>query len=552
MRKLFRNIFLLLVITFFCFSIAYATDEAVLGNSRWKVDSSGNLVPITTNAYAIGTTAYYPSEICLGGTCKTSWGSVVSPMTDASGYTSPTDAGAYLRLYDTGYIRLGDATNAGDYYVLFTGDSDAWYAGQYDTTNDFEIGYGSTIGTTPRLSIVDSSTVTNVVIGDATEYDMQITFDGNAQDYYIGLDDGTDDLIIGLGSAVGTTPAIDIDENLAIITYGDITMTGTTPTLTIGDAGQEDAKVVFDGNAQDYYVGLDDTDDSLNIGLGSTLGTTPAINIASSLALTTYADITMTGTTPTLTVGDAGNEDNMVVFDGVVDFAVGVDATAAVFEIDNGSDLDATCAISIDANENVTFPSGNVNIVDDKNLVFGTDSNWAIQYDEGVDDQLIFLTAGTTATATTDPLFEIIVGATPTADQQVFGVSKGTQASNTALLVLDEDGDMVVTGTTTSTGVLTASSTSTLAGAVSVTGGAVTVTGTTPIVTIGDAGNEDNTLLFDGQSTKDFYMATDNADDSLNNYSIGAILDVANLVLSAQSPFLKVMILPLLLYCCTT
>jgi hypothetical protein len=59
-------------------------------------------------------------------------------------------------------------------------------------------------------------------------------------------------------------------------------MVGTTPTLTIGDAGAEDTKIVFDGNAQDYYIGLDDTDDELKIGLGSAVGTTPAISINAS------------------------------------------------------------------------------------------------------------------------------------------------------------------------------------------------------------------------------------------------------------------------------
>ena len=53
-----------------------------------------------------------------------------------------------------------------------------------------------------------------------------------------------------------------------------VTINGTTPTLTIGDAGAEDAKIVFDGNAQDFHIGLDDSADSLTIGLGSTLGTT--------------------------------------------------------------------------------------------------------------------------------------------------------------------------------------------------------------------------------------------------------------------------------------
>ena len=55
---------------------------------------------------------------------------------------------------------------------------------------------------------------------------------------------------------------------------GDVKMIGTTPTLTIGDAGAEDTKIVFDGNAQDFHIGLDDGTDDLYIGLGSTLGTT--------------------------------------------------------------------------------------------------------------------------------------------------------------------------------------------------------------------------------------------------------------------------------------
>ena len=43
---------------------------------------------------------------------------------------------------------------------------------------------------------------------------------------------------------------------------------------TIGSGAEEDTKLVFDGNAQDFHIGLDDTADSLAIGLGSALGTT--------------------------------------------------------------------------------------------------------------------------------------------------------------------------------------------------------------------------------------------------------------------------------------
>ena len=55
-----------------------------------------------------------------------------------------------------------------------------------------------------------------VQIGTGVAADRSIIFDGNAQDWHIGIDDSADDLVIGLGNTVGTTPAISIDENLAI------------------------------------------------------------------------------------------------------------------------------------------------------------------------------------------------------------------------------------------------------------------------------------------------------------------------------------------------
>ncbi len=65
----------------------------------------------------------------------------------------------------------------------------------------------------------------------------------------------------------------------ALTASGGATISGTTPTLTIGDAGAEDTKIVFDGNAQDYHIGLDDSADDLVIGKGSALGTTANIVI---------------------------------------------------------------------------------------------------------------------------------------------------------------------------------------------------------------------------------------------------------------------------------
>ena len=188
-----------------------------------------------------------------------------------------------------------------------------------------------------------AGTTPTFTIGDAGAEDAALVFDGNAQDFYIALDDSADDLLIGLGSTVGTTPAISIDENLAIKTYGDITMTGTTPVLTIGDAGAEDTAIVYDGNAKDFYIGLDDSADKLVIGEGSTVGTNSILTI----------------TDDSVTIGDAAAVDTKIVFDGnAQDFYIGLDDSADDLVIGLGSAVGTTPAISINEDRDVTISDG--------------------------------------------------------------------------------------------------------------------------------------------------------------------------------------------------
>ena len=85
-------------------------------------------------------------------------------------------------------------------------------------------------GTTPTLTI-----------GDAGAEDTKIVFDGNAQDFYIALDDSADDLLIGKGSAVGTTPAIAIDENLKFSLFAKPELFGDFLLLNGTDGSSTDA-----------------------------------------------------------------------------------------------------------------------------------------------------------------------------------------------------------------------------------------------------------------------------------------------------------------------
>jgi hypothetical protein len=89
--------------------------------------------------------------------------------------------------------------------------------------------------------LIDGATPT-LTIGDAGAEDTKIVFDGNAQDFYIGLDDSADDLVFGKGSALGTTQAMAIDENM------DVAF-GPTTNVTITNDGNEDTLTLVSTDA---------------------------------------------------------------------------------------------------------------------------------------------------------------------------------------------------------------------------------------------------------------------------------------------------------------
>jgi hypothetical protein len=163
---------------------------------------------------------------------------------------------------------------------------------------------------------------------------------------------------------------------------GDLAVTGTTPTITVGDAGAEDTKIVFDGNAQDYYVGLDDTDDTLVIGKGSTVGTTPAIQVDSNTRVILPS--------AKLVIGDATAEDTTIVFDGnEIDYYMGID--------DAGEEPNKLCiGVGSTAGSGVcaAFSTDALQLHDgstsDFTLTFdGQNHDWSIGYDHS-EEQLIF------------------------------------------------------------------------------------------------------------------------------------------------------------------
>ena len=121
-------------------------------------------------------------------------------------------------------------------------------------------------GGTPTLQLHDAN---ESISSDGSK--LILTSNGVA--FSLPTADGTSNQVLQTNGS-GVLSFATVDTSGATDSFA---ITGTTPTLTIGDGGAEDTKIVFDGNAQDFHIGLDDTDDDLKIGIGSAVGTTAAI-----------------------------------------------------------------------------------------------------------------------------------------------------------------------------------------------------------------------------------------------------------------------------------
>jgi hypothetical protein len=138
----------------------------------------------------------------VGGTVTPSDASVTADKLNSAVLTGLTDIGAGIADADLFLVDDG----AGGTLRKVAASRLSTYISPTSATDSFTIN-----GSTPTLTI-----------GDAGAEDTKIVFDGNAQDYYIALDDSADDLILGKGSTVGTTPIISMADD------GDTKITSTS------------------------------------------------------------------------------------------------------------------------------------------------------------------------------------------------------------------------------------------------------------------------------------------------------------------------------------
>lgn len=197
--------------------------------------------------------------------------------------------------------------------------------------------------TNPILSVKDDGTSDS----DATLQLISDAAGDNGDTWQIQADGGTQDLLVRNNASGSQATLLTIADTTALVTTaGDVIVAGTTPLLTVGDGGDEDAGIQINSDTNDFYIASENSADDLVIGYGSAIGTTPIIS--------------MTDAGVTTVTGSTDGELNI--------YGAGTTASDAYLRLIGDADADAT-----DAWQLMNDSSGAA-------LIFGNDSSVAGTY----------------------------------------------------------------------------------------------------------------------------------------------------------------------------
>ena len=205
---------------------------------------------------------------------------------------------------------------------------------------------------------------------------------------------------------------------------------GTTPKVTIGDAGAEDTFLVFDGNAQDYRIGLDDGTDKLEVGVGAAHGTTTAFTVDSSQVTDfTAGKLSYGGTAISSTATELNHLDGIAdaAYDASADSVVFFDATDSKLKYESANDFASTVG-----GDGIQVASGVFSIVPVIELATKA-SKGAILSDDFKTASLAQVPLSGSLQVFLNGMLQTPSGSTASGPQDYTGVLSGTTAHSQAL-----------------------------------------------------------------------------------------------------------------------
>lgn len=244
--------------------------------------------------------------------------------------------------------------------------------------------------------------------------------------------------------------------------------------LTIGDGTAEDTSIVFDGNATDVRIGIDDGTDKLEIGTGAAMGTTTALTIDTSqqvaVVATTAASSTTTGA---LTVAGGasvaadlyvGDDLRLASDDAVLALGVGNDVTlthdggtGATLASAGAFVVDGAAAVTVDSDAALTLGGASIDMDADGGAVNIDGSggiNIGIATDTAIDIDSSTLDIDASGAVTIDSTSTIVIsgdgGATLSDDTEALAYDgSGNVDFDAVALDIDASGAITVDGTST-------------------------------------------------------------------------------------------------------
>ena len=206
-------------------------------------------------------------------------------LTAVADGTAKTDAATVNQIQSNApAFQATDTGTANAYVIALSPAVRAYAAGQAFT---FKAGAASTTASTLNVNGLGTKAIKKLHDQDIASGDIEsgsivtVVYDGTnfQMTSQLATEGGGVTLSGSTANTVTTVTGAD-----AII--GEAKLLFDPPKLTIGSGAAEDPVLVWDGNAQDWYAGIDDTDDDFKIGLGSTVGTTSHIVIDETGAVT--------------------------------------------------------------------------------------------------------------------------------------------------------------------------------------------------------------------------------------------------------------------------
>ena len=260
----------------------------------------------------------------------------------------------------------------------------------------------------------------NNMIIESTVQDKDILFKGDDNGSVITA------LTLDMSEEGAATFNGSVTANGPIAADGSLTVSGATPRVTIGNGGEGDSNLLFDGHSADFRIGIDDGTDKLEIGAGTAHGTTAAIIVDSS------GEVVKIGQ-------DSPSNDEVLSWDGsnnkVIWSARSGGGSGAVASVSNGSNNRiATFTSSDDLNgeANLEFDGTDLSIGGAGKLEF-RDTGIHISSDE---DGHLQITADAHVTTSGFPSNENAIGTSATSLPSIFSAD-GDYTGDTIKLLND-------------------------------------------------------------------------------------------------------------------